>query len=62
MVQEAFTAALAHRIKVAQVFEAVAAARPRVSVPLLGMLSYSIVFRYGITRFVSDGGRRGLTG
>ena len=53
VVQEAFTAALAHRIKVAQVFEAVAAARPRVSVPLLGMLSYSIVFRYGITRFVS---------
>lgn len=62
VVQEAFTAALAHRIKVAQVFEAVAAARPRVSVPLLGMLSYSIVFRYGITRFVSDARAAGLDG
>src|SRR3954451_9030231 len=62
IVQEAFTAALAHQIKVAQVFESVAAARPRTAVPLLGMLSYSIVFRYGVRRFVADARAAGFDG
>lgn len=53
-IQEAFNVALAKRIKVAEVFAAVAAARARVSIPLLAMVSYSIVFRFGQERFFRE--------
>jgi tryptophan synthase alpha chain len=52
-IQEAFTFALSRGLKVADVFAAVATARPRISIPLLAMVSYSIVYRYGLERFVS---------
>src|SRR5581483_10496326 len=39
-VQEAFTAALAKKLKVADALAAVAEARPKVSVPLISMVSY----------------------
>jgi tryptophan synthase alpha chain len=52
-IQEAFTAALAKGVKVADVFAAVAAARPKVTIPLLAMVSYSIMYRYGPDRFLS---------
>src|ERR1700722_10098508 len=45
-IQAAFTAALARKIRVADVFATIAAVRPSLSLPLVGMLSYSIVFRY----------------
>lgn len=53
-IQEAFTDALKHHIRVEQVFQAVREARPKVRVPTVGMLSYSIVFRYGLSRFLAD--------
>lgn len=62
VVQEAFTAALARKLKVADVFDTVRAARASVSVPLLGMLSYSIVFRYGVARFVAEAKSAGFDG
>ncbi|MDB5295695.1 MAG: trpA [Phycisphaerales bacterium] len=62
IIQEAFTHALAKGAKVADVFAAVRAARPRVSVPIVGMLSYSIVFRYGLPRFIADAKAAGLDG
>lgn len=52
-IQEAFTIALGKGLKVADVFQSVAAARAKVSIPLLAMVSYSIVYRYGLERFVS---------
>lgn len=54
VIQEAFTAALAKKIRVTDVFEAVASVRPEVSVPLAAMVSYSIVFRYGLEMFSRD--------
>ena len=61
-IQEAFTAALSRRIKVADVFAAVAEARPRVATPLVSMVSYSIVYRYGIGRFVKAAKEAGFDG
>jgi tryptophan synthase alpha chain len=60
VIQEAFTRALAKKVKVADVFATVRAVRPRVSIPLVGMLSYSIVYRYGVERFVADATAAGL--
>ena len=61
-IQEAFTYALAKKLKIADTLAAVAAARPRVSVPLVAMVSYSIVYRYGVPRFVADARSAGFDG
>jgi tryptophan synthase alpha chain len=62
IIQEAFTFALERKLKIADTLEAVAAARARVSVPLVAMVSYSIVFRYGVHRFVADAKAAGFDG
>ena len=61
-IQESYTIALSKKLKIADVFEAVARARPTVSVPLVSMVSYSIVFRYGVDRFVSLAKQAGFVG
>src|SRR4051794_2067129 len=43
VIQQAFTEALSKKIKVADVFATIADVRPTLSIPLVGMLSYSIV-------------------
>ena len=53
-IQAAFTEALKHGTKVHGILQAVAAARPLVSIPLVAMVSYSIVFRYGQRKFFAD--------
>lgn len=54
VIQEAFTAALQRKISVAQIFGALADAQERVTLPLVAMVSFSIVFRYGLSRFAED--------
>lgn len=61
-IQASYTAALARKIKVSDVLAAVAAARPKVSLPLVSMVSYSIVFRYGLERFVAQTKEAGFDG
>lgn len=61
-IQEAFTAALSRKIKVADVFGAVRQARPGLRVPLVSMVSYSIVYRYGVERFVAAAKGAGFDG
>jgi tryptophan synthase alpha chain len=61
-IQAAFNHALSHKVRVRDVFDAVAAARSAVSIPLLAMVSYSIVFRYGQQRFFADAKAAGFDG
>ena len=61
-VQESFTVALSKKLKIADVFESIARARPNVSVPLVSMVSYSIVYRHGVDRFVSLAKQAGFDG
>ena len=62
VIQESYTVALSKKLKNADVFESVARARPRVSIPLVSMVSYSIVFRYGVDRFVALAKQAGFDG
>ena len=62
VIQEAFTAALSRKLRLADIFATVASARPAVSVPLVAMVSYSIVFRYGLDRFLADMKSAGFDG
>jgi tryptophan synthase alpha chain len=62
VIQEAFVKALAKKIRVADVFAAVAQARSKCAMPFVAMLSYSVVFRYGLERFVKDAKAAGFDG
>ena len=62
VIQEAFTVALAAKIKVADVFRAAAEARKAIKTPLVAMVSYSIVFKYGVEKFSKDARAAGFDG
>jgi tryptophan synthase alpha chain len=63
-IQAAFTEALARKTKVADVFAAVRATSDGVTqrMPLVAMLSYSVVFRYGLDRFIAEAKSSGFSG
>jgi tryptophan synthase alpha chain len=61
-IQEAFTHALEHGVRVRQVIESVRSIRDRVSIPLVAMLSYSVVYKYGVAKFVNDVRDAGFSG
>jgi tryptophan synthase alpha chain len=62
VVQEAFTAALARGLKLADIFDTIRRARPTVSLPLIAMVSFSVVFRHGIDQFIADASQAGFDG
>lgn len=62
VIQEAFTQALAKKLTLTEVFKSVGQARSRISIPLVAMVSYSIVFRYGVGRFLTNARMSGFDG
>jgi tryptophan synthase alpha chain len=62
VIQESYTVALSKKLKIGDVFEGIKRARPRVSIPLVSMVSYSIVYRYGVDRFVATAKEAGFDG
>lgn len=61
-IQAAFTAALAKGLQVRDILDTIAAVRPSLTIPLVAMVSYSIVFRYGQERFFRDLSTSGFDG
>jgi tryptophan synthase alpha chain len=61
-IQATFTDALARKVKVADIFSTVASVRDRVAIPMVAMISYSIVFRYGVERFIAAAKSAGFDG
>jgi tryptophan synthase alpha chain len=62
VIQESFTVALSKKLKIGQVFDSMARVRPKVSMPLVSMVSYSIVYRFGVDRFVAVAKQAGFDG
>jgi tryptophan synthase alpha chain len=62
VIQEAFTVALAKKLKIGDIFKAISGAKAALRVPLVAMVSYSIVYRYGIERFAGAARRAGFAG
>ncbi len=54
IIQAAFSHALARKLHVRDVLATVKAARRTTTIPIVAMVSYSIVFRYGSERFFPD--------
>jgi tryptophan synthase alpha chain len=62
VIQEAFTESLAKKLKVADIFRTVASVKDRMTVPVVAMVSYSVVYRYGVERFVAEAKAAGFSG
>lgn len=61
-IQDAFTRVLSRGFRIAETFEVARRVRERSDVPLLAMVSYSIVHRYGAERFVTEAQASGIDG
>ena len=74
VIQQAFTEALAKRLRIDDIFAGVAqttarrtaqaadAPAPVLTIPLVAMISYSIVYRYGVERFIERAKSAGFAG
>ena len=62
VIQASYTRALAHKIKVQAIFEMLRAASREVKMPLVTMVSYAIVYRYGLKKYVADAQAAGVCG
>ena len=62
VIQQAFADALAKGLRIEQIFAGLAAVKSDVTLPVVAMVSYSIVYRYGLDRFVKDAKQSGFSG
>lgn len=64
VIQQAFSSALASGLKVDDIFKTIGEAnrRSKTPIPLLAMVSYSIVYRHGLDRFLSQCREAGVDG
>lgn len=62
VIQSAYDEALARGTTVAGILELVGTVRAKVTIPMLAMVSYSIVFRAGVRRYCEQAASAGLSG
>lgn len=62
VIQASFTRALQRQVKLDDIFRAVAAFAPGLSMPIVTMVSYSIVYRQGLENYVARAKAAGLSG
>jgi tryptophan synthase alpha chain len=62
VIQASYTRALAHRIKLADILETLDEVASHVNAPLVTMVSYAIVYRHGLQKYVDDAANHGLAG
>jgi len=62
VIQASYTRALEHKIRVPAILEMLRGVAPQVKMPLVTMVSYAIVYRYGLARFVADAQASGVAG
>lgn len=62
VIQSSYTRALDHKIKLAQILETLSGTAPKLSAPVVTMVSYAIVLRHGLARYVEDAQRAGVAG
>jgi tryptophan synthase alpha chain len=62
VIQASYTRALAHKIKVDDILATLGEVAPKVTAPIVTMVSYAIVYRHGLDKYVNDAQRRGIAG
>ena len=62
VIQASYTRALARHVKLAEIIEMLSGITPKVSAPLVTMVSYAIVHRHGLGRYVDEAKQAGIAG
>jgi tryptophan synthase alpha chain len=62
VIQASYTRALAHKIKLDDILTTLGEVAPTVAAPIVTMVSYAIVYRHGLEKYVDDAQRRGIAG
>jgi tryptophan synthase alpha chain len=62
VIQASYTRALEKKIKLTQILEMVRGVQRDTPMPIVTMLSYAIVYRYGLERYVADARAAGVSG
>jgi tryptophan synthase alpha chain len=62
VIQASYTRALAHKIKLPAIFEMLRGVSGQVKMPLVTMVSYAIVYRFGLAKYVADAQAAGVCG
>jgi tryptophan synthase alpha chain len=62
VIQASYTRALAHKIKLTEILTALGAVAPKLATPLVTMVSYAIVHRHGLERYVDEAQAAGVAG
>ena len=62
VIQASYTRALDQNVKLAAILDTIAKVSPEVNTPLVTMVSYSIVYRHGLARYVADAKAAGAAG
>lgn len=61
-IQASYTRALAHGVKLADIFATISKLRQQMDTPFVAMASYSLVFRHGVEQFLDHAGQAGFDG
>lgn len=62
VIQASYTRALGKRLKLQQIFDGVASVAPKVSMPLVSMVSYAIIHRIGPEKYIDQAKSAGFAG
>src|SRR5260221_11807081 len=62
VIQASYTRALAKKIKLREIFDMLGRVSPDVKVPLVTVVSYAIVYRHGLAKYVADAQAAGVCG
>ncbi len=62
VIQASYTRALRNHVKLSGIFDMLSGVAPQVSLPLVTMVSYAIVFRYGLGAYIQRAKMSGIAG
>jgi tryptophan synthase alpha chain len=62
VIQDSYTRALAHKIKLAKILAMLRQATPGLRAPVITMVSYAIIYRHGLEAYVRDAKAAGVAG
>ncbi|MDB4533838.1 tryptophan synthase subunit alpha [Vicingaceae bacterium] len=62
VIQASYTRALNSKIKLTQIFEAISGVADSISMPLVTMVSFAIIYRHGVESFVESARAAGFSG
>jgi tryptophan synthase alpha chain len=62
VIQASYTRALAHKLKLAQILNMLSGTTPKLTAPVVTMVSYAIVLRHGLQAYVADAQKAGAAG